>query len=156
MTDGTATGTKMVKDSTPGSGGDWGIGYFSCLDGILHYVYNGALWRSDGTEGGTNEVFTTPGFDASGPTFMKLKSRWYFRGKVGNSYGFYEFNNGNPRYLFDTNTSNSPGGGARYMEVVGNAILISGNFDYLYGYELWKYTPVSTGSTAPIYLLLGQ
>jgi ELWxxDGT repeat protein len=60
ITDGTAAGTSLLKDITPGSasGSPHGL---TCLDGVvLFYAHTGAndkeLWRSDGTAAGTLPV----------------------------------------------------------------------------------------------------
>ncbi|HEY6929800.1 MAG TPA: ELWxxDGT repeat protein [Thermoanaerobaculia bacterium] len=60
-TDGTAEGTRLVKDIVPGPNGS-GIVFLTDVRGTLFFVSNGAygseLWRSDGTEDGTVRVKT--------------------------------------------------------------------------------------------------
>jgi ELWxxDGT repeat protein len=51
-TDGTATGTVMVKDIVPGAGGS-NPGYLTDVGGVLYFATDSALWKSDGTEAGT-------------------------------------------------------------------------------------------------------
>lgn len=63
--DGTAAGTQMVADITPGSA-DSNIGYFVPIDGVAYfvrYVYDAStetvsheLWKSDGTTAGTGKI----------------------------------------------------------------------------------------------------
>ena len=56
-TDGTESGTVMVKDITPGTDPWGGPGNFIVFDNALHFVANGGsgseLWKSDGTASGT-------------------------------------------------------------------------------------------------------
>ena len=61
-TDGTATGTQLVKDIAPGSESSYpseltnvnGTLFFAAQDGTYSYSYD--LWRSDGTDAGTTMV----------------------------------------------------------------------------------------------------
>jgi ELWxxDGT repeat protein len=49
---GTSRGTRMVKDITPGSRGNYNSSLTN-VAGILYFAANGGLWRSDGTASGT-------------------------------------------------------------------------------------------------------
>ena len=50
--DGTAAGTVLVSDMTPGSGGS-SVRRFAELNGMAFFAANGGLWKSDGTATGT-------------------------------------------------------------------------------------------------------
>ena len=57
-TDGTAAGTSMVADLTPGRDG-WGPSAVTVLDGVAYFATNGTeYWRSDGTAAGTRRFLT--------------------------------------------------------------------------------------------------
>ncbi len=58
--DGNATGTVMIEDIDPGQpGGD--PYYFASIGNTLYFVAEGAIWKSDGTSGGTEPVVTAEG-----------------------------------------------------------------------------------------------
>ncbi len=52
--DGTAAGTRMVKDITPS--GDSSIGHLTALGDTLYFLAANTLWKTDGTEAGTVTV----------------------------------------------------------------------------------------------------
>ncbi|NDC37409.1 MAG: hypothetical protein EBZ48_05090 [Proteobacteria bacterium] len=59
VTDGTTTGTRLLKDTLPGPEGS--TKYFRgcvALSGKLYFVLRGQLWRTDGTTGGTSAIVT--------------------------------------------------------------------------------------------------
>jgi ELWxxDGT repeat protein len=86
--DGTADGTKRVKDinSGPGSGNLFGLTVFN---GALYFSANGGmagaeLWKSDGTEGGTMQVKDiNPLGDSSPRAFTVLNGALLFSADDG-------------------------------------------------------------------------
>ncbi len=56
--DGTAEGTRLVRDIVAGTSGSWPSG-FMAFNGKVLFRANGGLWQSDGTEGGTRLVMKT-------------------------------------------------------------------------------------------------
>ena len=84
--DGTAEGTEMVADITPGEDSSF-IHSLTNLNGTLFFVHGTQLWKSDGTSEGTVMVkdFTLP-TSASGlpsPRFMKVSGELYFSANDG-------------------------------------------------------------------------
>jgi ELWxxDGT repeat protein len=56
-TDGTAKGTVLVKDITPGSGSTT-FHQATAAHGLLFFSANGGLWKSDGTDKGTVQILS--------------------------------------------------------------------------------------------------
>src|SRR5262245_21897045 len=60
ITDGTADGTKLVKDVKPGLGGSSPHAFLNAGNGVVFFLANDgsgdAVWRSDGTAAGTVKV----------------------------------------------------------------------------------------------------
>ncbi len=95
--DGTARGTRMVKDINPGRG--WSdlsgitavnrIIYFTADDG----VHGAALWRSDGTARGTRmvkDINPGPGFASGVPgQLTDVNGTLYFTASEGNDYALW-------------------------------------------------------------------
>jgi ELWxxDGT repeat protein len=75
VSDGTAGGTRLVKDIDPGPAHGRPEN-LTVLDGILYFAANDSehgieLWRSDGTDGGTRLVADLfPGIDGSAPYYL--------------------------------------------------------------------------------------
>ena len=82
-TDGTPTGTQLVKDIVPGSGSSapWELTDFG---GSLYFVANGTLFRSNGTPGGTTR-FRADLKVAAGESLAVHAGRLYFAADDGAS-----------------------------------------------------------------------
>jgi ELWxxDGT repeat protein len=94
--DGTATGTVMVKDINPGDAGSFSSLYaatFATADGLLFFAANDGthgreLWQSDGTTAGTKLVMDiNPGlgnaFPAGGQVITNVNGSLYFAADDG-------------------------------------------------------------------------
>jgi ELWxxDGT repeat protein len=126
--DGTAAGTKIVKDIAPGPGGGLGVipsaqalaDWAVTDDGQLHFLlYNLALgwelWRSDGTAAGTAKVASV----LPATTFFDLLSMRIFA--VGNQVFFS--GNGGMHELRLWQSNGTPGGTHPFPEFVPTATL---------------------------------
>ena len=103
--DGTASGTVMVKDINSGSGSSW-PGQFVVLGNTLYFTANDGtngkeLWKTDGTTSGT----------------VMVKDIW----------------------------SGISGSAPRDLEVVGNSLFFSA-YDATHGLELWKSDGTTSGT----------
>jgi len=82
VTDGTASGTNMVKEIYPGNNNGFSPGFLLERDGLLYFtafdvsgVVN--IWKSDGTSSGTIKVTTNPDNNVLGP-LTKINNIIYF------------------------------------------------------------------------------
>jgi ELWxxDGT repeat protein len=92
-TDGTESGTVLVKDIYPGTLGSWPY-YFAELGGRIYFsagddTAGNELWSSDGTPAGTALVKDIrPGIDSSSPAYLTaFGGRLVFRANDGTSGG---------------------------------------------------------------------
>ncbi len=158
ITDGTAAGTKMLKDIRPGPG----TGGFSlpvAMGGKVYFRantqtgYNGALWVTDGTPEGTKEVFasTWPGF---GYNLTAMGNKLFFRGYDAN-HGYEPWISdgtaAGTKMLKDIRTGTSSGSFLSPC-VLGSTLFFQAN-DGIHGYELWKTdgTPAGTSLVKDLY-----
>lgn len=83
ISDGTADGTRMLKDIRPG-GASYPQG-FTTIDSLVYFYANDGtngqeLWRTNGTESGTFMIPLTPGAENTNPgDFLKVGNKVYFR-----------------------------------------------------------------------------
>lgn len=143
--DGTARGTRMVKDINPGTG--WsnlfgitavnGIIFFSADDG----VHGAELWRSDGTARGTRMVKDIrPGSQGSGPFYLT---------NVGRTLYFTAFDGTNPGLWRSDGTD----AGTTLVKAIGAGNLFGLNgtlyFESSGGFftDLWRSDGTEAGTT---------
>ncbi len=96
VTDGTANGTKLVKDINPGTGNSQPA-FFTEYNGKVYFVANdgthGAeLWVTDGTANGTNMVIDLSPGSAAGYVYhlTVYNNKLYFAGYYNTKYGLIE------------------------------------------------------------------
>ncbi|NIR71235.1 MAG: T9SS type A sorting domain-containing protein [Phycisphaerae bacterium] len=155
--DGTTAGTVLVKDINPGAGGSIAVavGFDAEVNGIFFFHAddgsNGAeLWKSDGTEAGTQLVkdiapgsfSATPGsmVDVSGTLFFAANDRtttgrelWKSDGTSAGTVLIKDINPGP--------TNSNPG-----QNINVNGTLFFGATDAALGFELWKSDGTSSGT----------
>lgn len=155
ITDGTATGTKLVKDLYPGPSGSAptnltklgnGKVIFSAADGTS----NGNLWISDGTATGTVKFA-----NIFGPSNGNSLSQFTPFGANKLIFTAYDFNGSNGAVMWITNGSTAgsfmlkafgSGDIPGYLTDLGNGKMIFGAFQQASGYEIWV-TSGTAGST---------
>ncbi len=138
VSDGTAIGTMLVKDSAGYVTGISDNYFFTSYMKTLFVppYFEMYYWKSDGTTAGTVRVSDSLG---TGASFITLNNKMYNRG-VGSGYS---------SILWETDgteagTNNIITGYLSLPFVFNNTIFFS-NFQSATGYELWSYTPNSTG-----------
>ena len=154
MTDGTAAGTKLIKDSYPGTGSGAYLYYSVIHNGLLYYRGNDGtngyeMWQTDGTAAGTKMVSnlhpTSSGYFYY-PAVMGGKI--YFQGNNGSS--------GNEIFVYDPvlktttllkdiyagSSSSSP---SYLMSTINNKLFFQCN-NGTNGYELWTSDGTAAGT----------
>lgn len=149
VTDGTVSGTHMVKDITQGQNSS-GLYDFNSLKGKLYfsadYGYGPFLWSSDGTKAGTKQI--TPAVAVAG-SFAKTKNKLFF--SALNNVG-----KGTELYATDGTTASlvkdifkGPGSsGIQFLTPGDNVVYFLAN-DGKHGTELW----VSNGTALRTHLV---
>jgi len=136
-TDGTTTGTRLVKDINPGSSDSVsiGAGLFTSINNTLLFVaksplYGNELWRSDGTTSGTQLVKDmTPGkLGPSHQARLQFNNKLYFlsQGRFDLEDEGLWVSDGTTtgtRLIKDTHPFNSNIGGSKKMAMLNNRIL---------------------------------
>jgi ELWxxDGT repeat protein len=146
ISDGTMTGTTLVKDINPGTADSWyydfihvgGVAYVLADDG----VHGKEVWRSDGTPDGTRLVADlTPGADS---TYVVSAVAWQggvlFDGLSGIGYSLFRIEPGQDGVTRVHGVSSSTGFGALDHEV------LLGSDDGLHGFELWSTDGTEAGT----------
>lgn len=159
--DGTLSGTSMVKDIFPGSSANESSPTNLCdLNGTLFFsAYNPTsgyeLWKSDGTAAGTVLVKDiNPGTSSSSPNFLiNVNGTLFFfasNGVSGNELWKSDGTSAGTVLVKDinpgANASNNGNYGLTYL-VNGNGILYFYANDGSTGYELWKSDGTTAGTT---------
>ncbi|MBW7866687.1 MAG: T9SS type A sorting domain-containing protein [Brumimicrobium sp.] len=152
MTDGTASGTQMLKDIRPGIFSsnpqiiyvDQDIFYFSADDGV-----NGVeLWKSDGTAIGTQLLKDINGPGGSNPTGMLVwNGKFYFTADGGSSVKGIQLwrtegtHSGTEMLQPSFNTANNPLASTNYFVYQGD-FYFTASYDNN-GLELYKFTDLT-------------
>lgn len=154
-TDGTSDGTRLVKDINPGSGSSsWGsLGQTAILGDMLYFIarndtYGAELWRTDGTEAGTQMVCDlVPGSGSSYPwDLAALNGRILFTADDGNDYSLWSTDGTSTEMVVDQFCSN--------LTVVsglagqpGSDVLYFVSDDGVNGAELWRSDGTTLGTS---------
>jgi ELWxxDGT repeat protein len=151
VSDGSAAGTHIVQDINPGSGSALGPGadltvfngslYFSADDG-----HGAALWRSDGTAGGTSKVLDGASNPVAGGGIVAVAgSELYFAGANAAGSGLWKTDaTGTSFVKAATVSASGPGSGTG-----AGATLFFSAADGTHGTELWK-SDGSAGGTGMV------
>lgn len=153
--DGTAGGTYMVKDITPGSASTF-LSNITSLNGKIYFSDGSVPWVSDGTESGT-QILTT---SAYGPTeFFKIGKKVYFIAS-GNSFWSAiwktDGTTAGTKLVIDIGAVGS-GGEQILQPTVVNDLLFFVFIDYgTLGWQIWKsdLTDAGTYHVGPSYPVL--
>jgi ELWxxDGT repeat protein len=157
--DGTDSGTTLVKDIFPGSsnGIDPQFGHTQLLvvDGVLYLAADDAtngieLWRSDGTEAGTWLVSDIDaGESGSKPSgFVEMNGLLYFTAitdQAGRELWRSDGTAAGTWMVKDVNPQNSAYGAVGPLAVMGDNLYFKGR-DERYGEELWRSDGTEPGT----------
>ncbi len=130
--DGSASGTVLVKDADPGQ--SYPFTDLTNANGLLLFAYNDPafgreLWRSDGTSAGTllvKDIF--PGLPDAYPDFLTpFKNLTYFQAASANGIELWSSDGtaAGTRLFKDINTNSSEGSNSRGFIAVGNKTIFS-------------------------------
>jgi ELWxxDGT repeat protein len=159
--DGTAAGTFMVKDINQGAGSAFSSGrdpFFTNVNGTLFFVADDGtngfeLWKSDGTEAGTElvKVITVrPGVNCEPALLTELNGLLYFRAGAANKDIYGPELGGGPELWVSDGTEagtkmvkdiapEGQFGGSQIREITNfNGTLFFPADDGIHGRELWK------------------
>jgi ELWxxDGT repeat protein len=174
ITDGTAQGTHLVKDIYPGARSiypdqNMPMGYLpyalTRVGGLLYFNAEApglgyGLWKSDGTEQGTQFVSRLNSSDSS-PEYWDLTSlndTLLFVARTGRlNYGLYR-SDGTPegtQLLYDFSYLSDPGT-IRIYPPVGRLKTIGGQVYFVYSGLLWKSDGTKEGTTQVTQFLTGD
>ena len=137
-TDGTESGTVMVKDINAGSGNTFSTDTpIVVFNNELFFMYNTKLWKSDGTESGTVEIKDFENY---------TKGIFVFNSKM------HIFNGRNSFWVSDGTTAGTAKVEVPVNEfwhngeyaVVGDKLFFQGNSDF--GYEIWVTDGTAAGT----------
>jgi ELWxxDGT repeat protein len=145
--DGTAAGTKLVRDIWPGSFD--GVRYSEVvgIDGVAYFSANGGLWRSDGTEDGTYVLLGSNGegyqpdelVDVDGTLYFAAsgvgvgRELWRSDGTVGGTYIVKDIHTGG--------ASSSP----QELTSVGGVLYFNA-YDGVNGRQVWTSDGTAAGT----------
>lgn len=163
ITDGTETGTKLLKDLVPGTSNGFNGGSIASFGDIVYFEGHkptggsSILWRSDGTEAGTYTLGTTPpGIGAYPQGFTSYKSAvYYFTRDSASARGYALWKTDGT--TSGTQVVKSPvtpaNGSAPYQVTVANNLLFFRGGTNSTGHEPWKSdgTPAGTVQVKDIY-----
>ena len=159
--DGTASGTVLVKDVNSGAS-DSKPNYFFNVNGTLFFfadngVVGRELWKSNGTSSGTVLVKDiNPGSDSSsgsspavfnGALYFSATDGFSFDGEDGHGYELWKSDGtaAGTTIVKDINQISAGGSYPRWMNVVGSSLFFSAS-DSDHGTRLWKSNGTSSGT----------
>ncbi len=160
-TDGTESGTLLVKDIHP-SGGVYAGSYPSQLTnvgGILYFTaddgeHGTELWKTDGTTGGTQLVADLqPGdaFSSSSPRgLINFDGKLYFTaddGSHGRELWMTDPSNGNTARVTDLNTAGDSFDANTQLVSFNGSLLFAATAGAAAGSQLWKSNGTTVGTT---------
>ena len=135
VSDGTAAGTHMIEDLTPGSGSSV-LTSLAPVGGIEYFLKDSALWRSDGTEDGTFALSSSGTFR----TFFILGGKVYFFATNSLGSGLFSTDGtGAGTSLISTQQIGTT------LRIVGNVLFYTAN-DGVHGTELWRTDGTAAGT----------
>ena len=146
ITDGTLSGTSLVKDIVSGTGSGISTPYFASIGSKVVFNANGNLYITDGTSSGTTELLSSGGASVTNPTFMtQLGSKVVFRGTSASESGELWITDGTQAgtVMIKDIAAGAAGSYPSNLCVVGSNIFFTAD-DQVNGQELW----VSDGTTA--------
>ena len=159
MSDGTTSGTVLVKDIAPGSpGGMDGAPYFTeDWNGTVVFfaadddVHGKELWVSDGTAAGTVMVADINPNGDSSPAYLTIfNNELYFRANGGtNGHELWKYDGTTTSMVADINTgftSSTP----KDLTVFNNELYFQAYKPSNGGFELWKYDGTTASMVADI------
>jgi ELWxxDGT repeat protein len=140
VSDGTPSGTHAVKDINPGSGSALGAGAdLTAFNGSLYFFaddgHGAALWRSDGTQGGTAKVLDGGSNAITGGGIVAVAGgNLYFTGTSPAGSGLWKIDGttGAPSFVQAATVGASAAGAD------ANGTLLFPAADATHGTELWK------------------
>lgn len=155
LSDGTGSGTGLLKDTWPGVGNCFATNFFA-YNGYVFFRGNSntagnELWQTDGTQAGTNVYANIcPGGDPSYPMgFVECNGAIFFKAQpsnINNSYELYTFSGNNapvPVADLDANTTDE----VRNMPFAfGNRVVFAGRTN-ANGVELYVTDGTAPGTT---------
>ena len=150
MTDGTAAGTVMVKDISPGAG-DSSPQFITRYGRFMIFMANDGthgseLWRSDGTAAGTVMVADLrPGAAGSFPNrFTECNGSLFFGADDGTTQGLWKTDGteAGTMQLAPIGVMNT----TRPMACLNDVLILSA-FDAAHGMELWRSDGTAAGTT---------
>ena len=151
--DGTDTGTVMIKDINPGAGDSYPY-FFTNLNGVVYFqAYDGSngyeLWKTDGTEEGTVMVKDiNPGMgDGSPSNFININGTLFFQANDGVHGPELWKSDGTESGTVMVKDINPGSDGSYFYTMIGSgSTFYFAASDGVHGYELWKSDGTEEGT----------
>ena len=148
-TDGTASGTVMAHDSSPGPFNGYAKD-LTVFNDELYFVSGSFIWRFDGTTANKTFEYSLLPFSGS-HSLLVFNNELYFQATDGtHGYELWKYDGTNANMIADINVGSASGlydsNGAHYHRgpIVFNGQLFFNANDGINGYELWKYDGTNT------------
>lgn len=154
--DGTPSGTVMIKDILPGPSGSIAHGSLNipaAMNGVLYFAANDSvhgleIWKSDGTEAGTMLVKDiNPGTGGSLPfNYTQVNGTMYFTASDGNGNELWKTDGTSAGTVMVKNIAAGAASASPASLVNVNGTLFFWASDGVVGRELWKSDGTSAGT----------